>query len=187
MWYPVEVAAPATEPVTVATAKQHCRVDIADDDVLFAFYVAAARDLVERACNVRFAQRTGVALKCDGFADLAVLPEAPVSAVAITYVDTTGTTQTLAGTVYELRNDDLSPSIVLKYGQTWPAIQTGSRITVTATIGYSTPSPAVRAAMLLAIGHHYENRESVVVGQPVAELPMGFYDLIANDRRHGTA
>lgn len=187
MWYPVEVAAPATEPVAVATAKQHCRVDTADEDAMFAIYVAAARDMVEKACNVRFAQRTSVALRCDSFDDFTALPEAPVSAVAISYTDTAGVAQTLPGSVYELRNDDLSPSVVLKYGQTWPATQSGSRITVTATIGYSSPPAAVRAAMLLTIGHLYENRESIVIGNIVNELPMGVYDLIANDRRHGTA
>ncbi|MEY9198680.1 putative phiE125 gp8 family phage protein [Sinorhizobium fredii] len=103
-------------------------------------------------------------MKCDGFCDLERLPEAPVTSVSsIAYVDTDGAAQTLATSVYELRADDLEAAIVTKYGQQWPAIQIGSRITVTAVVGYSAAPAAVKHAMLLWIADAYENRENAKI------------------------
>lgn len=182
MWSPVTIAAPVTEPISVVNAKAHARIDGADEDTLIALYIAAARDHVELYCGVRFAERTGVALKCDSFDDLARLPEAPVSAVSgISYIDTEGVTQTLSTDVYEFRNDGLEASVVLKYNQVWPAIQSGSRITVTATVGSATVPGAVTSALLLMFGHLYANREAA--GDPISELPLSVSDLLSNYRR----
>lgn len=187
MWSPVTIAAPATEPISVANAKAHARIDGTDEDTLIPVYIAAARDHVELYCGVRFAQRTGVALKCDSFDDLARLPEAPVTAVSgITYIDTDGATQTLSTDVYELRDNGIEASVVLKYNQVWPAIQAGSRITVTATIGSATVPGAVTSALLLLFGHLYANREAVSVGAGIVatEVPMAVTDLLSNYRRY---
>ena len=161
MWYPAAITVAAeTEPVTLAEATAHLRVDGTADDDLIGALIAAARNHVENYCGLRFASQT-IAAKCDSFADLARLPEAPAQSVSsITYVDTAGETQTLATSVYEMRADGLEAAIVLKYGQTWPAIQSGSRITVALVVGYVTIPPAVKAAMLLHIGASYEQREN---------------------------
>lgn len=187
MWYPVTIAAPATEPISVANAKAHARIDGNDEDTLIPFYIAAARDHVELYCGVRFAARNGVVLQCESFDDFERLPEGPVSTVSgITYVDTEGATQTLSTDVYEVRNTGLDASIVLKYNQTWPSIQPGSLISVTANIGSATVPGAVTAALLLMFGHLYANREAVSLGAGVVavELPMAVSDLLSNHRRH---
>ena len=186
MWTPVTIAAPGTEPISVATAKAQTRIGGTDEDALVALYIAAARDHVERYCGVRFAARTNVTLMCESFADFEQLPEAPVASVSsITYVDTDGATQILSTAVYEVRNEGLDCSIVLKYGQSWPAIRAGSRISVVCTIGSATVPGAVTAALLLMFGHLYANREAVAVAQSVAaiELPMGVTELLVNFRR----
>lgn len=164
MWYPATVAAPGTEPVTSAQAKAQCRIVSSDTtfDTEITRIITAARSYAEAYCGVRFAQRTGIALKCDSFADFARLPEAPVSAVVVSYVDADGATQTLSTDVYELRADPFESAIVLKYGQVWPAIQYGSRIAVTATIG-ATPPEAVVQAMLLFIADSFHQRENAKV------------------------
>lgn len=162
MWYPATVAAPAAEPVTSAQAKAQCRIASSDTsfDTEITRLIAAARAHVEAYCGARFAQRANASMKCDSFADFAKLPEAPVSAVAITYVDDAGNTQALSTDVYELRGDELEVAIVLKYGQAWPSIQPGSRITVTATIGYSAAPEPVLHAMLLWIAESFHMRET---------------------------
>lgn len=185
MWYPVAVADPAVEPVSLDLARAHCRIDGYDDDLTLSQSIAAARDYVERYCNVRFAARIGVVFKCDGFEDFEALPDAPVSSITnVSYIDADGATQTLSTNVYEFRGDDLSPSIVLKYNQVWPSIRLGSRISVTVALGYSTAPSAVVSAMLLAIGHYHENREESVIGTIVSDLPMGVSSLLENFRRH---
>lgn len=45
------VQPPAVEPVTVAQARAHCRVDSSYDDTLLAMYITAARVLVEQYLN----------------------------------------------------------------------------------------------------------------------------------------
>lgn len=184
MWYPATVAAPTTEPVTLAQAKAQARVDGSDEDAGIIAAIAAARAHIEKACGVRFASRSGVVMKCDGFADLARLPEAPVSAIAsITYLDTAGASQTLSTDVYELRADGIEAAVVLKYNQTWPAIQPGSRITVTATVGYAATPEDITLAMLMLVSQYYDNRNAVVIGETAAELPFAVNALICNHRR----
>lgn len=184
MWYPASVAAPASEPVTLTQAKAQLRVDHSDDDTLIASLIKAARAHIEAACAVRFSARTGVSFKCDGFSDLARLPEAPVSSIAsITYIDAAGASETLPTTVYEVRADGLDVGIVLKTDQTWPTIQSGSRVTVTAAIGYATAPDDICHALLMLIAHWYENRATVNVGNITSELPFAVNALISNHRR----
>ena len=184
MWYPAAVAAPTTEPITLAQAKAQLRVDHSDDDSVITAMTKAARAHIEAACAVRFAARTGVTIKCDSFEDMARMPESPVASItSITYLDTTGTSQTLAGTVYELRSDGLDAGIVLKSGQTWPATQPGSRITVTAAIGYAIAPEDIQHAMLMLTAHFYDNRATVNVGNITSELPFTVNAMICNHRR----
>ncbi|CDM57189.1 head-tail connector protein [Rhizobium favelukesii] len=161
MWYPAKVTTAATaEPVTLDDVKRRLRVDFADEDVDIELMIASARDHAEKYCNVLFAEQT-VELKCDCWGDLARLPVAPVSSVtSIAYVDTDGATQTLAADAYEQRLEGLEPAIVLAYGKQWPAIRSGSRITVTAVAGYEEAPPAVKHALLLFIADAYGTREN---------------------------
>jgi uncharacterized phiE125 gp8 family phage protein len=168
----------ATEPVSLEDAKRRLHVTFDDDDDDISLMIASVRDHAEKYCNVRFASQT-VEMKCDGFCDLARLTEAPVTEVtSIVYVDTAGAVQTLADTVYDLRNDDLEVSIVLKYGQQWPAIRSGSRIIVTAVVGYTAAPAAVKHAILLNIVDAYENRENAKLEDWTA-----FDALLCNYRR----
>ena len=110
------------------------------------------------------------------------------SVSSISYVDTDGATQTLAGSVYDARLYGLEPSIVLKYNQTWPTIRMGSLITVTAVVGYGAAS-AVPAELLhairLVIADMYRYRETVQSGETVAAYPLAatFEALLANHRK----
>jgi len=182
MWYPATVTTAASaEPVTLAQAKEQCRIDHADEDVFFNRVITTARNHVEKYCGARFASQT-ITVKCDSFDDMARLPDAPVTSVtSIAYIDTDGSTQTLAASVYDPRTDDLEAAIVLKYAQAWPSIQLGSRITVVAVVGYSAAPPAVVHAMLVLIGHWEKNREAV--GETSASLDFMVNDLLSNHRR----
>ncbi|OKP79775.1 hypothetical protein BTE77_06705 [Ensifer adhaerens] len=179
MWYPTKVTTAATtEPVSLEEAKRRLHVTYDDDDEDIRLMISSMRDHAEKYCNTRFASQT-VEMKCDGFCDLARLPEAPVASVtSIAYLDTAGNNQTLADTVYELRNDGLEVAIVTKYAQQWPAIQLGSRIVVTAVVGYATAPAAVKHAILLNIADAYENRENAELDDWTA-----FDALLCNYRR----
>lgn len=179
MWYPYKVITPPTEPLTKEEAKRQCNVFHDDDDALFDSFVAVARDHVERYCGTPFGTQS-IEVNCDSFCDFSKLPFVPLQTVtSIEYVDTAGTAQTLPTSVYEARSDALDASIIKKYGQVWPPVQAGSRIKVTATVGYSALPPSVRHAMLLWIAEAYEQRESA------AAPGMTTFDvLLCNYRRN---
>jgi uncharacterized phiE125 gp8 family phage protein len=185
MWYPLTVSeAPEAEPVAVDDVKQQCRIDHSDDDGYLAKLIERARSHTEMYCGTRLATQTVVA-NCDGFADLVRLPFGPVQSIeSITYVDSDGAIRTLPTDVYEPRVDGLDSAIVLKFGQGWPAIRAGSRIAVTAGVGYEDLPPAIEHALLMLIGDWYANRDAVpgdLGGRPVV-VPMGYDDLLANFR-----
>jgi len=192
MWYPASVTvAAASAPVTADDVKLRLRIDAADDASDVALMIASATGHVEKYCNTRLATQT-VVMKCDAFSDFAYLPEAPVQSVTgITYVDTDGATQTLATSVYEMRADGLEAAIVLKHGQSWPATQQSSRISVTAVVGYAAVPDAVKHAILLLIGDAYLNRESVDLPAGARPVPGALWvagwsttdSLLANYRR----
>lgn len=158
MWYPATVTVAATsEPVSRVEAKRHVHAeDFADDDAYLESLISAVRDYAEKYCGAIFASQT-LTIKATGWCDFAHLPVTPVvSITSIAYVDANGASQTLADTVYELRGD----AVVLKYGQVWPAIQSGSLITVVAVSGYTACPPSVKHAMLLRSKDFYDMRES---------------------------
>lgn len=180
MWYPAAVTTPvASEPVTIEMARNQVRADgDTSFDTELTRLIPVARGHVERYCGTRIGAQT-LTVKCDSFSDMARFPEAPVTSItSIVYVDPDGADQTLATSVYELRTDDLEASIVLKYGQAWPSVRPGSRITVIAVVGYTTPPAEVTHGMLLFIGDQFANHEPVKVDGFTA-----FDSLLCNHRR----
>lgn len=162
MWYPSTVTtAPTVEPVTLAQAKGQCGIldDETDFDAQIERLIKTARSHVEHYCNVRWAEQT-LSCPCDGFDDLARLPEGPLKSVtSLTYIDPAGAEQTVPDTVFQPHKDGIEPSIRLKYGQSWPAIQRGSRITLLAVFGGEVPEE-VQHAMLLFVEDSFLVREN---------------------------
>jgi len=114
------------------------------------------------------------------------LPYSPIQAVSsITYVDIGGTTQTWSSSLYDVDIYSKPGRIRPKWGETWPSIRSQmNAIAMTYTCGYgataaSVPAP-IRQAMLLLIGHWYENREAVVIGNVLGfrEIPIAVESLL---------
>lgn len=178
-----QLTPPAAEPLTLAEAKLHLRVDagITDDDSLITALIVTARQQAEH--------RTGRALvtqqwrhSVDAFpADSLELPLPKLQSVqAVSYLDSNGTRQTLANNEYDVIADELVGRIIPAYGKSWPSCREhpGSvRVDYTCGYGAAVDVPqSIKAWMLLAIGAWYENREALSSGQPVAELPRGFWE-----------
>jgi uncharacterized phiE125 gp8 family phage protein len=180
--------APTTEPVTLAEAKAHCRVDVSDDDALITALIVAARQHAE-AFTHRAIPSQVWDLKLDSFpwgswhAPI-VLPMPPVTAVgSVTYLDPNGASQTWSSANYTTdfpSGDMAAPArIVPIYGVTWPQTQRViNAVTVRFTAGYTTAPEAIKAAMKLLIGHWYAHRETVVVGTISQQLPMAVEALL---------
>lgn len=175
--------APTIEPVTLTEAKLHLKVDDTTEDTLITALIQAAREHAENYTGRAFIEQSWE-LVMDEFDEEIELPIAPATSVtSITYKDPNNVTQTLSASVYELNTHDTPQEIYVKYGQVWPAyLAIENSITVTFKAGYgataaSVPAP-IRAAILLIIGHLYQNRENVVVGRTPAELPQGAESLL---------
>ena len=179
-------AQPTTQAVSLTEAKQHLRVESTFDDTQIEALIDAAQEWVESYTTRRLVQ-TEYRWTISGFPGKASeslrLPLSPVSAVdLIEYTDGAGNTQTFTDFQADL---DVDPSIILPgQGGGWPsaANDTLDAVKVDFTAGYASDADVPRSlkqAMLLLIGHWYEHREAVSVGNTVTELPQAVVFLSA--------
>ena len=116
------ITAPAAEPVTLAEAKLHARVDTSADDSLITALIVAARQECEHIIGRALVTQTWEQV-LPAFAVSMDLDMAPVASItSIKYLDSAGAEQTLANTVYDLIEEALPPRVVLKDGQSWPDV-----------------------------------------------------------------
>ena len=191
MHRPVLVTAPSTTPVTTAEAKAHLRVDHSTEDTLIESLVKAATDHLDGY--------SGVLGRClvtqtwrqdfDAFARTMRLPLLAAGITSAIYVDENAAETTITSTNYELQADDLGSFVRFIDDYAFPsglAETRALRVTFTAGYGAAAAVPAaIKAAILLLVGHWYFNREAVVVGIAPAELPMAVNALLAPYRRVG--
>lgn len=185
------ITPPASEPVTLTEAKQQCRVDTNDDDALITGLIAVAREYVEAVTNRALITQT-LELVLDQFPAGVeiILPAAPLQSVtSITYTDADGTTATFNSANYIVDADSQPGRVALKSGCAWPTTTlqeiSGVRVRYVAGFGLAAAVPQkYKQAMLLLIGHWYENREQVIVGSGIAmmEIPLGVKHLLWLDR-----
>lgn len=187
---------PNVEPLSLAEAKLHLRVDVADDDTLITALITAARQFGEQLTACSFCTQSwryvldsfpgGLNYASIPFgagnslpANAILLEKGPVASIdSIKYLDMSGAQQTLSPSVYTA---DLSGSlarITPKFGQVWPPALpqiAAVEVAFTAGFGAAVAVPAsVKQWMLLRIGAMYENREEFLTGRgiTVAELPF---------------
>jgi uncharacterized phiE125 gp8 family phage protein len=171
------VSGPTSEPLTLSEVKAHCRVDVTDHDGLLAGYILAAREWVEGYTWRKFVTQTWDC-NADRFGWCLELPTGPLQSVtSISYVDTAGSVQTVPASDYLVDTKSQVPRITPAYGKVWPVPRFQmNAVTVRAVFGYSTANPMpepLRQAMLLLVGHMFEHREGVNVGNIVTEVPIG--------------
>lgn len=157
------IIAPTVEPITVAEAKLHQRIDVADDDALVSMWITAIREHAEHLTGRTLAPTTWCLYLDEFSTDGIEIPGGPVTGItSVQYVDAAGDLQTLASTEYAL-DDAQEPSWLLPAdGVSWPATRdVANAVRVTFTAGYAAadiPAP-IKAYMLAALGTCYANRE----------------------------
>jgi len=173
--------APAEEPVSLAEARAHLRVEHSADDALIGALIAAAREAAEtRTGRALVTQRWRLTLDTWPTHGEIVIPwPALVSVEAISYLDADGVRQTLDATAYQIISDTQPGEVWPAYNTAWPScrVTPGSiRIDYTAGYGAATAVPqSIKAWILLALATWYAQRE-VVIGTIVSELPRAFWD-----------
>lgn len=174
--------APAAEPVSLAEAKLHLKVEHSVDDTLIAAIIQAAREAAEHETGRSLMPQTWELL-LDAFpADAIKLDKPPVtSVVSVKYLDSGGVQQTLDGSAYTLDADYVPGYVLPAYGTFWPSTQDAiNAVVVRFATGYANAAavPAgIRAWMLLRIGALYGNREAFAAGMLVV-LPGNFCDRL---------
>ena len=183
-----QTAAPSEEPVTLADAKAQIRLDEADDATLLPSMIGSARRKVDEFTRRQLVTAT-FTLKLDRFPSGSTInvPRPPLRSVgSITYVDTGGSVQTLAASVYTVDTDSHPGRISLAFGQVWPAIrEQDNSIIITFDAGYGgkTAVPyTFKDAIRLLSAHRWENREAVVTGMVAKELPEAVTSLLWMER-----
>lgn len=175
------LSAPASEPVTLAQAKLHLRIDHEEeDDYLNDIIIPSARQRVERETHRALISQQW-RLTLDAFPDGAVhVPLPPLISVdAITYLDPDGDSQTLSSALYRVVTTGSPGRIVPTYGYYWPSTRDiAGAVTVDYTAGYASIPGAIISAILLLVGHLYENREAVTIAEAGSALPLSVQWLL---------
>ena len=184
----VRTVAPDVEPVALEDAKAHLRVDHGDEDGLISGLIAAAvahfdglgilgRAMVTQTWAQSFQYtRTWERLEVGPFKSL----------VSVEYYNAGNQLQTADVADFETRLSGDHVIIGPKINAAWPSIYSRpDAVKVTYVAGYGDTAadvPAsVRQAILLTVGHWYENREAVTEGVYTA-LPMAVDSLIGAER-----
>jgi uncharacterized phiE125 gp8 family phage protein len=160
------ITAPSTYPVTLAEAKLHCRVDLADDDTLIAALITAATEMAEQKTGRAIMTQT-LELTLDAFPEAFELTRVPVQSItSVKYYDTTGTQQTLSNTLYALdAADDFGFAYISPvYAGVWPNTRDQiNAVAVRYVAGYADAASvpqSIKNWILLMVSTMYANRET---------------------------
>jgi uncharacterized phiE125 gp8 family phage protein len=176
---------PTTEPISVDEAKLHLREPYDAQDTLIQSLIIAVREHVEfftRRALAKQSWRLSIdEFPCNGRIRL---PMPPLSAVtSIKYTDLAGAEITLDPSQYVVDLASLPGKIDRAYNVAWPSTRCQpNAVRIEFDCGYSDAPASIpeglKAGMKLWLGHLYENREAVNIGNITSELPLGVKALL---------
>lgn len=179
---------PTEEPVTLAEAKLHCKVDAADDDALITALIVAAREQAEHRTGRALVTQT-LELALDAFPGSEIeLPRIPAQSISsVKYLDGAGVLQTIDPASYALENYGSQQHWVIQASDyAWPdSLTSANAVKVQYVAGYGAAAavPAsIKAWMLLSISAMYSQRDAVSETE-LYEMPSGFKDGLLDPYR----
>lgn len=189
---PKIIIQPETEPLTVEECRSHLEaaaygdttLDDADD-LMIGGFLSAAREYCEEFTGLSLARKT-YEIALDAFPPAEIeLPMSPtIEVVSVTYVDADEAVQTMSAAAYVLDNYQLPAWLLPASGTSWPTPGGFvNAVKVRYIAGYSDDSDgdplphALRAAILLVLGHLYKHREDTAAAA-LASLPLGAESLM---------
>lgn len=182
--------APVLRPVSLAEARQHCKIDDTEEDSLLLRSLDVAVGFTEDESGRRLITQTWYEYLPDfPVADggLIRLPNPPLASVtALTYTDANGDGQTLTEDEDFIVTTKGIQGLIKPYeGTSWPAVQTQAfeQVVIEYVCGYGdNPSDvpaAARQLILLLASHMYANREPVLIGPRSGTLEFTIKTLLA--------
>ncbi|NTG85858.1 hypothetical protein G6L15_06815 [Agrobacterium rhizogenes] len=193
----VRTVAPTEPAVSLEEAKRHLRVFHDDDDTDIEGMIAAAQGAIEGPTGIGIVLMPQTwRLSFDSFYEVVgnrrtqarrhgeiIVPLGPVTAVtSVTYRDINGADQLITGLRFDISESPL---------RIWPARDTAwplvycepGAVKVTFECGFAELPQDLRWAVLLLVGHYYENREAITTDvKGLAEIPLGVSSILERYR-----
>ncbi len=170
------VTGPSTEPLTYAEAKAYLRLNDDSEQSLVTSLISAARGIVEgQTWRPLISQVWATQLDFSEVNTSVIrINKAPVISIdTVTYYDSNNALQTLSASNWE---SDIYGSPARVRLKTPPIVyERMNALQVNFTAGYANAAAVpndIKSALYMIIGHLYENRQDVVTGTQVNEIPM---------------
>lgn len=167
----------SSEPITLAEAKEHLRVDHSTDDTYIQTLIKVARQSVEISTGRSLASGQTYVAGYQFFPymyDRLVIPRPPFSTVSsVKYHDAEDTEQTLSASSYVVDSSGSGCALLsMTDNFDYPTLTKNreARVLVTFTAGDTPPEPLYQA-MLLLITHYYDTREPVAYNANPMKVP----------------
>ena len=188
----VNLTAPTSTPVSLAEAKEQCRVLDSTHDSLLTRLISEATSSIETLTGTRMASRS-VRLDLDGFPsgaiDLGIYPVNSITSVVYDDADNVETAMVL-GTDYWESLGGMYPFISpVEY---WPPTKSGkpASVRITMSVGYFDGSPVtslppddLKHAVLIRVKEYFDNAGESVTGQSVEQTVTSVKSLTDMYRR----
>lgn len=175
------ITPPSAEPLTLERAKQQVRVDGDDENDLISDLITAAREACENFTGLVLASQIVEVAFWHLPSNPLTFGFGPVSSVeSVSYIDADESERTLDPASYRL-NQYVSPEQLVFDEPALPELADRfDAVKIRVKAGHDGACPAaIKQAMLLYIGHYFENREaSISTGNNSAELPLGAQHLL---------
>lgn len=191
------ITPPAAEPVSLAEAKLHLRVDFDEDDALIQALISAARQAAEMLTQRQLVTArwrmvldsfpgcglmgvpAGKTFTLPGHAIL--IPKSPLqSVVEIRYLDMAGVSQVMPSAHYTVDKACEPARITPVFGQIWPvALPQIGAVSVTFDAGYGSAADVpegLKSWIKLRLGSLYAHREEVASMARGRIDPLPFVD-----------
>lgn len=174
------VTPPATEPLTLEETKLFLRVDSNVEDTLITSLIKAARSKVEAdTWRSLITQTWKLSMDKDEVKTFTGLTKSPIQSISyVKYFDINVVQQTLTTGSYQANLLNEPAIIKINPIPTMAEIMNAMEIQFISGYGVAASVPEdLKHAMKLLIGHWYEHREAVTVGN-MKDVPMAYDALI---------
>ena len=173
----IQTSPPATEPVSLAEAKAHLRVNHNDDDVYISTLIKMARETIEAQTGLGLISQ-GWSVFLDDWPEQGAieLPLAPVLDVADIRVHGDDDSFAIIDPAHYYEDKVSRPArIILRGSRNWAAPgRVANGIEILLTIGFTSVPEPLREAVLQLLGHWYQTRGD----EAANERPLGLGQLI---------
>lgn len=184
---------PTDEPVTLAEAKDQCRVDtsVSTDDTFLNNAITTSREYYEEVTD-RFLMPRTVRMALKSFPPIRQVELAGSvvrSITSVQYYDSDNALQTLSSSKYDLFDYFYPNALILDSSEAWPdTYERENAVIITYEGGFATASDVPqksKTAILLMVAELFTNREASSVTGTVSTLTRAYSNILSTEKTFG--